>query len=110
NTVRPPPRRAAPAPPPIAPAPHPAPAYTSSDLQKYSPVVDDNLGRTDQVSFINRGIPGFGVVGAYDSSTNPIVGGAENPYPASYTSKPTLNQYAGYDTSDATIQHLNYWA
>jgi hypothetical protein len=95
---------------PVDPEPQTVPAYTSSDLQKYSPVVDDNLGRTDQVSFINRGIPGFGVVGAYDSSTNPIVGGAENPYPASYTSKPTLNQYAGYDTSDDTIQHLNYWA
>jgi hypothetical protein len=27
-----------------------------------------------------------------------------------YTSKPTLNQYAGYDTNDDTIQHLNYWA
>jgi len=62
------------------------------------------------VSYINRGIPGYGVVGAYDSSTNPTVGGNENPYPASYTSKPTLNQYAGYDTSDDTIQHLNYWA
>jgi hypothetical protein len=49
-------------------------------------------------------------VGAYDSSTNPIVGGNENPYPTNYVSKPTLNQYAGYDTSDDTIQHLNYWA
>jgi hypothetical protein len=95
---------------PIDPVPQTVPAYTSSDLGQYSPVVDDNLGRTDQVSFINRGIPGYGVVGAYDSSTNPAVGGNENPYPASYTSKPTLNQYAGYDTSDDTIQHLNYWA
>jgi PKD domain len=73
-------------------------------------VVDDALGRTDQQSFINRGIPGYGIVGAYDSSINPTVGGNENPYPASYTSKPTLNQYAGYDTSDDSIQHLNYWA
>src|SRR5205823_13088948 len=73
------------------------------------PVVDDALGRTDQVSFINRGIPGYGIVGAYDSS-NAAVGGFENPYPASYTSKPGLGQYAGYDTNDDTIQHLNYWA
>jgi len=85
------------------------PAYTSSDLAKYSPVVDDALGRTDQVSFINRGIPGYGVVGAFDTSTGPV-GGNENPYPASYTSKPSLAQYAGYDTSDDTIAHLNYWA
>ena len=95
---------------PIDPAPTTVPAYTSADLARYSPVVDDNLGRTDQVSFINRGIPGYGVVGAYDTSTNPIIGGNENPYPATYTSKPSLFQYAGYDTSDDTIQHLNYWA
>jgi hypothetical protein len=95
---------------PIDPVPQTVPAYTPGDLAQYSPVVDDNLGRTDQVSFINRGIPGYGVVGAYDSSTNPAVGGNENPYPTTYASKPTLNQYAGYDTSDDTIQHLNYWA
>ena len=87
-----------------------APAYLPSDIAKYSPVIDDALGRTDQVSFINRGIPGYGIVGAFDSSTNPAVGGNENPYPASYTSKPSLNQYAGYDTSDDSIQHLNYFA
>jgi hypothetical protein len=73
-------------------------------------VVDDALGRTDQQSFINRGIPGYGIVGAYDSSTSQTVGGNENPYPATYASKPTLGQYAGYDTNDDTIQHLNYWA
>jgi hypothetical protein len=95
---------------PVDPTGQVVPAYTSSDQSQYSPVLDDQLGRTDQVSFINRGIPGFGVVGAYDSSTNPQVGGNENPYPTSYTNKPTLNQYAGYDTSDDTIQHLNYFA
>ena len=41
--------------------------------------------------------------------TRPI-GGNENPYPTSYASKPTLGQYAGYDTNDDTIQHLNYFA
>lgn len=95
---------------PVDPTPQTVPAYTPGDIARYSPVVDDNLGRTDQVSFINRGIPGYGVVGAYDTSTNPIVGGNENPYPTTYTSKPSLFQYAGYDTSDDTIQHLNYWA
>jgi PKD domain/Peptidase family M28 len=95
---------------PIDPSIQSAPAYLPGDIAKYSPVIDDALGRTDQVSFINRGIPGYGVVGAFDSSTNPAIGGNENPYPVSYTSKPTLNQYAGYDTSDDTIQHLNYWA
>jgi hypothetical protein len=95
---------------PVDPSTQSVPAYTPGDLTKYSPVVDDALGRTDQQSFVNRGIPGYGIVGAYDSSTNPTVGGNENPYPANYTSKPTLNQYAGYDTSDDTIQHLNYWA
>jgi hypothetical protein len=95
---------------PTDPEPQTVPAYTPDDLARYSPVVDDALGRTDQVSFINRGIPGYGVVGAYDTSTNPVIGGNENPYPTTYTSKPSLVQYAGYDTSDDTIQHLNYWA
>src|SRR6185295_10353410 len=34
----------------------------------------------------------------------------ENPYPTSYASKPTLNQYAIYDTNDDTPEHLNYYA
>jgi hypothetical protein len=92
------------------PNPQSVPAYTPDQLALFSPVVDDNLGRTDQVSFINRGIPGYGIVGAYDSSTNQTIGGNENPYPSTYASKPTLGQYAGYDTNDDTIQHLNYWA
>jgi PKD domain/Peptidase family M28 len=94
---------------PVSPGPKVMPAYTPEDQAKYSPVVDDALGRTDQVSFINQGIPGFGVVGAYDSS-NSAVGGFENPYPAFYTSKPTLAQYAGYDTTNDTIANLNFWA
>ncbi len=94
---------------PLDPTPQTAMAYTPSDQATYSPVVDDALGRTDQVSFINRGIPGYGVVGAYDSSSA-AVGGFENPYPTNYTSKPSLNQYVGYDTSDDSIAHLNYFA
>jgi hypothetical protein len=96
---------------PINPSAGSVPAYLQSDIPLYSPVVDDNTGRTDQVSFIRDwGIPGYGIIGAYDTSTNPQVGGNENPYPASYVSKPTLNQYALYDTNDDTIQNLNYYA
>ena len=63
------------------------------------------------MSFIRDwGIPGYGIIGAYDTSTNPQIGGNENPYPAGYASKPTLNQYAIYDTSDDTPEHLNYYA
>jgi hypothetical protein len=96
---------------PIDPGPQSVPAYLPSDIPKYSPVVDDNTGRTDQVSFIRDwGIPGYGIIGAYDTSTNPQVGGNENPYPDSYASKPTLGQYALYDTNDDTPEHLNYYA
>jgi hypothetical protein len=96
---------------PVNPGPQSVPAYLPTDIAKYSPVVDDNTGRTDQVSFIRDwGIPGYGIIGAYDTSTNPQVGGNENPYPASYASKPTLSQYTLYDTDDDTPEHLNYFA
>jgi hypothetical protein len=96
---------------PVDPGPHSVPAYLPTDIAKFSPVVDDNTGRTDQVSFIRDwGIPGYGIIGAYDTSTNPQVGGNENPYPAAYASKPTLSQYALYDTNDDTPEHLNYYA
>jgi hypothetical protein len=96
---------------PIDPGPRSVPAYLPDDIAKYSPVVDDNTGRTDQVSFIRDwGIPGYGIIGAYDTSTNPQVGGNENPYPTGYASKPTLSQYALYDTNDDTAEHLNYYA
>jgi len=96
---------------PVDPNPGSVPAYLPSDIPKYSPVVDDNTGRTDQVSFIRDwGIPGYGIIGAYDTSTNQQVGGNENPYPTGYASKPGLNQYALYDTNDDTPEHLNYYA
>jgi hypothetical protein len=96
---------------PVDPRPRPVPAYLPGDIPKFSPVVDDNTGRTDQVSFIRDwGIPGYGIIGSYDTSTNPQVGGNENPYPESYATKPTLNQYAPYDTNDDTPEHLNYYA
>jgi hypothetical protein len=80
-----------------------APAYSQADRQQYSPVQDDTLGRTDQVPFVARGIPGFGVLGAYDSNDQ------ENPYPDAIPLpvKPPIDQYAGYDTPRDTIQHLN---
>jgi hypothetical protein len=96
---------------PVDPGPRSVPAYLPEDIPRFSPVVDDNTGRTDQVSFIRDwGIPGYGIIGAYDTSTNPQIGGNENPYPASYASKPTLGQYAIYDTNDDTPEHLNYYA
>jgi hypothetical protein len=96
---------------PVDPSPRSVPAYLPSEIPKFSPVVDDNTGRTDQVSFIRDwGIPGYGIIGAYDTSTDPQVGGNENPYPTSYASKPTLGQYALYDTNDDTPEHLNYYA
>lgn len=96
---------------PLDPGPQSVPAYLPSDIPKYSPVVDDNTGRTDQVSFIRDwGIPGYGIIGAYDTSTDQQVGGNENPYPTNYVSKPRLGQYAIYDTNDDTPEHLNYYA
>src|SRR5256714_2189650 len=96
---------------PVDPGPQSVPAYLPEDIPKFSPVVDDNTGRTDQVSFIRDwGIPGYGIIGAFDTSTNQQVGGNENPYPPSYPSKPTLGQYAPYDTNDDTLEHLNYYA
>jgi hypothetical protein len=94
---------------PIDPGARTMPAYTPADEARYSPVVDDALGRTDQVSFIDQGIPGYGIVGAFDAADSPI-GGFENPYPAFYAVKPPLFQYAGYDTTNDTIANLNYWA
>lgn len=96
---------------PIDPTPQSVPAYLQSDIAKYSLVVDDNTGRTDQVSFIRDwGIPGYGIIGAYDTSIDQQVGGNENPYPPSYVDKPTLRQYALYDTNDDTPEQLNYFA
>ena len=81
-----------------------APAYSEADRRQYSPVQDDTLGRTDQVPFVAQGIPGYGVLGAYDSNDQ------ENPYPQQSPLKPPIFQYAGYDTPRDTIQHLNLLA
>jgi hypothetical protein len=92
--------------------PHPAaiPSYMPEDQAKYTPVQDDQTGRTDQVSFGNRGIPSLGNIGVYDSSTNPAVGGNENPYPASYPNKPGISFLYGQDTMSDNFPNLNFYA
>jgi hypothetical protein len=92
--------------------PHPAavPSYLPTDQAKYTPVNDDQTGRTDQVSFGNRGIPSLGNIGVYDSSTNPAVGGNENPYPSGYPSKPAISFLYGQDTMSDNFPNLNFYA
>ncbi len=95
---------------PDAPGIQTVPAYLPADQALYTPVLDDRTGRTDQVSFGVRGIPSLGDIGQYDSSTNPLVGGADNPYPSYYTSKPTLAGEYGQDSNSDYFSNLNYWA
>jgi hypothetical protein len=95
---------------PDSPGPASFPAYLPQDQALYTPVLDDRTGRTDQVSFGVRGIPSLGDIGQYDSSTDPLVGGADNPYPAYYPSKPTLSGEFGQDSSSDYFSNLNYWA
>src|SRR5262249_17962528 len=93
---------------------HSVPAYLPQDQALYTPVLDDRTGRTDQVSFGVRGIPSLGDIGQYDSSIDPLVGGADNPYPASYPNtpqgKPTLAGEYGQDSTSDYFSNLNYWA
>jgi hypothetical protein len=82
------------------------PAYQQSDIALYSPVQDDDLGRTDQVPFIAQGIPGYGIVGAYDSNQqdNPL----ESPEtPLTPLGASGIPQIAGYDTPRDNIIHYN---
>ena len=90
--------------------PQSVPAYLPDDQAKYTPVHDDRTGRTDQVSFGVRGIPSLGDIGQYDSSTDPLVGGNENPYPSGYPSKPTISGEFGQDSTSDYFSNLNYWA
>jgi PKD domain len=92
------------------PGPTTVPAYMPADQAQFTPVLDDLTGRTDQVSFGVRGIPSLGDIGQYDSNTNPLVGGNENPYPSYYPSKPTLAGEFGQDSSSDYFSNLNYWA
>jgi PKD domain-containing protein len=95
---------------PDTPGIHSVPAYLPQDQALYTPVLDDRTGRTDQVSFGVRGIPSLGDIGQYDSSTDPLVGGADNPYPSYYPSKPTLSGEFGQDSTSDYFSNLNYWA
>jgi hypothetical protein len=95
---------------PDAPGTTSVPAYLPGDQSLYTPVLDDRTGRTDQVSFGVRGIPSLGDIGQYDSSTDPLVGGADNPYPSYYPSKPTLAGEYGQDSNSDYFSNLNYWA
>lgn len=82
------------------------PAYLPADVNTYSPVQDDTLGRTDQVPFVALGIPGFGVVGAFDSNAqdNPI---SYPDTPLSQLGAIGIPQLAGYDTPRDNMQHFN---
>ena len=95
---------------PDSPGIHSVPAYLPADQAQYTPVLDDRTGRTDQVSFGVRGIPSLGDIGQYDSSTDPLVGGADNPYPSYYPSKPTIAGEFGQDSTSDYFSNLNYWA
>jgi hypothetical protein len=86
------------------------PSYMPADQPKYTPVLDDRTGRTDQVSFGVRGIPSLGDIGQYDSNTDPLVGGNENPYPNAYPSKPTIQGMFGQDSTSDYFSNLNFWA
>jgi len=84
-----------------------APAYSLDDIATHSPVQDDTLGRTDQVPFVAKGIPGFGVLGAYDSnSKEDVLGGLPtgDPDPTGLSG----NQQAGYDTPRDNVAHFNF--
>jgi hypothetical protein len=81
-------------------------AYRHRDIAKYSPVQDDTLGRTDQVPFVAKGIPGYGIVGAFDSDAtdNPL----ESPStPLTPLGAAGIPQIAGYDTPRDNMTHLN---
>ena len=88
---------------PDTPGPQTVPAYLPSDQALYTPVLDDLTGRTDQVSFGVRGIPSLGDIGQYDSNTNPLVGGNDNPYPSGYPSKPTIAGEFGQDSYERLL-------
>jgi hypothetical protein len=81
------------------------PAYQPGDVAKYSPVQDDTLGRTDQVPFVAAGIPGYGVLGAYDSNSQEDVVGNTPLSPLGDAG--LILQQAGYDTPRDNLAHLN---
>src|SRR4051812_8536317 len=76
-----------------------AKVYDPADIPGKSPVQDDTLGRTDQVPFVAQGIPGFGVLGAYDTEPNQNPAARLGPLsPLGDGSLVSVPQQAGYDT------------
>ncbi len=84
------------------------PAYRPSDIARYSPVQDDTLGRTDQVPFVQLGIPGYGVLGAYDSNSKEDIVGSTPLSPLGNAG--LFSQQAGYDTPEDNMEHFNLLA
>jgi hypothetical protein len=82
------------------------PAYSQSDIATKSPVQDDTLGRTDQVPFVAKGIPGFGVLGAFDSDDQDNPTGSL-PDPLAMFGASGIPQLAGYDTPRDNVAHFN---
>ncbi|MDX6637784.1 MAG: trimeric autotransporter adhesin, partial [Solirubrobacterales bacterium] len=83
-------------------------AYRPGDVDAKSPVKDDTLGRTDQVPFVAKGIPGFGVLGAYDSAANQNPAYGLGPLaPLGDGSLVSIPQQAGYDTPRDNVAHFN---
>src|SRR4051794_29073214 len=85
-----------------------AKVYDPADIPGKSPVQDDTLGRTDQVPFVAQGIPGFGVLGAYDTEPNQNPAARLGPLsPLGDGSLVSVPQQAGYDTPRDNIAHFN---
>ncbi len=87
------------------------PAYLPSDIPKYSPVVDDNTGRTDQVSFIRDwGFPG--TASSAPSTPAQIRRSAATKTRIQTPTRPSRRSASTrcYDTNDDTCEHLNYYA
>lgn len=80
-------------------------AYRPGDIALYSPVQDDTLGRTDQVPFLALGIPGYGLLGAFDSNNQDDPTATAGPLAPLGASG--LPQIAGYDTPRDDIVHYN---
>ncbi|GIH17162.1 PKD domain-containing protein [Rugosimonospora africana] len=74
------------------------PAYSAADQAQYSPVRDDADGLEDERAFFDKGIPGFTVSGAKNSSSD------ENPYGASVSSTTKATPIIGYAGNQTTFQ------
>jgi hypothetical protein len=73
------------------------PAYSAADQQQFSPVRDDTDGLEDEQAFFAKGIPGFTVSGAKNSSTD------ENPYAASVSAAVKATPILSYTGNQTTF-------